>query len=376
MHIQIFRYCLATCVAAVGAAALAQTDQNTPVKVGLIVSATGPAAVLGTTARTGALLAAKEINAKGGINGRPLELLVRDDATNPDSALTHANDLVRAEKVSAVIVLGPTASSIAVGGVTHAARIPQFSLSGMGPTIERERTCVVHLAWTQDVNARAFLGYASAVGQKKMAVLYDSGWGTLVYNELKRLAPTSGIELVAAEKFDQGSTDTTTQVAKIKATRPDVIAVIANTAVPYRDIRRLQMEQPVIGAATAASYETVKAMGPAADNIIIPEYIVAEQPLPRQKAFVDLYNKEYKALPKGPAIIGWDGVQAAADLIKRGGPAATGERLCGMIRTKFPGVSFDYDFAADDLNGLKPSQMIFTKLVKGEFQPIAVRVSD
>ncbi|NDZ17334.1 ABC transporter substrate-binding protein [Variovorax sp. WS11] len=355
------------------ACALSAQAQQPPLKLGVIVAATGPAAALGTAARSGALLAQKQLNAAG---GRQVQLLLRDDATNPDTALTHANELVRGEKVDVVIALTTTASSIAVGGVTSAGPTPQISLSGIGATIERERKCVVHLAWSQDVNAKAFLGYARGADLKKMGVLYDSAWGTLVYNELKRHAPAYGIELVGAEKFEQGATEATTQAAKLKAARPDVVAVIANTAVPYRDLRRLQMTQPIIGAATAASYEAVNAMGSAADNIVLPEYIVSESPTARQKPFVEMYRKEYGALPKGPALIGWDAVQIASELVRRVGPNATGAQLCAAIRSKFDGVSYEYDFAADDLNGLRPSQLVFSKLVGGKFVPVDVRIAD
>lgn len=355
---------------------VSQAQTQPPLKIGVIVAATGPAAIMGTAARSGALLAEKQINASGGLNGRTVQLLVRDDATNPDTALTHANELVRSQKVDVLLALTTTASSISVGGVTSAIPMPQISLSGIGPTIERERKCVVHLAWSQDVNARAFLGYARSAGLKKLGVLYDSAWGTLVYNELKNRAPAYGVEIVSAEKFEQAATEATTQAAKIKASRPDVVAVIANTAVPYRELRRLQVTQPIIGASTAASYEAVNAMGAAADNIVLPEYIVSETPTPRQKPFVDMYHKEYGVLPKGPALLGWDGVQIAAELARRAGPGADGPKLCGAIRSKFDGISYEYDFAADDLNGLKPSQLVFSRLVKGKFEPMNVKIED
>src|SRR5258705_7884768 len=86
----------ATASAAFAFASQAQTTAPPPLRIGVVVAATGPAAGLGTAARTGALLAQKQINASG---GRPVQLLLRDDATNPDTALTHANELVRTEKV-------------------------------------------------------------------------------------------------------------------------------------------------------------------------------------------------------------------------------------------------------------------------------------
>jgi len=128
----------------------AQPSSQPPLRIGLIVAATGPAALLGTASRSGALLAQKQINAAGGVNGREVQLLVRDDATNPDTALTHANELVRGSKVDVMVTLTTTASTIAVGGITHSAQMPQISLSGIGAPIERERKCTVHLAPSQE----------------------------------------------------------------------------------------------------------------------------------------------------------------------------------------------------------------------------------
>src|SRR5712671_1216628 len=121
------RVTLAIASAAFTFASQAQTAvPPPPLRIGVVVSATGAAAGLGTAARTGALLAQKQINAAG---GRQVQLLLRDDATNPDTALTHANELVRTEKVDVLVALTTTASSISIGGVTSATPTPQISLS-------------------------------------------------------------------------------------------------------------------------------------------------------------------------------------------------------------------------------------------------------
>jgi len=77
----------------------------------------------------------------------------------------------------------------------------------------------------------------------------------------------------------------------------------------------------------------------------------------------------YKGLATG-------GPQTAAELAKRAGPNADGAKMCGAIRAKYPGISYEYDFAADDLNGLKPSQLVFSKLVAGKFVPVDLKVAD
>ena len=75
-------------------------------------------------------------------------------------------------------------------------------------------------------------------------------------------------------------------------------------------------------------------------------------------------------------MMGWDAIQIAAELGKRAGPGANGAKMCATLRDRFPGVSYDYNFAAEDLNGIKPSQVVFSKLVAGKFTPLEVKIAD
>ena len=74
-----------------------------PIRIGAVLSVTGAAAGLGVPERNGAVVAEKAINAKGGIKGRPIKLIVEDDTTNPDTAVTKANDLIFNQKVVALL---------------------------------------------------------------------------------------------------------------------------------------------------------------------------------------------------------------------------------------------------------------------------------
>ena len=230
---------LAGAAALVGLSAFAANAQTSgdPVKVGAIVSITGAGAGLGAPERNGLLLAEKDINDKGGINGRPIKIIVEDDASNPDTALSKANDLIFSQKVAALLGPSLTASTVAVGGVTHANKIPQIAFTGIGPAVERERKCLAHVLPPQKVNAQALLEYAKSIKATKIGVLHDAGYGTVVLAELKPMADKYGIKLVAIEKFEIGATDTTTQAAKVKAAQPDAIFIIATSATPFPSTR-------------------------------------------------------------------------------------------------------------------------------------------
>jgi branched-chain amino acid transport system substrate-binding protein len=362
--------------AVLGAPADAQQAGGEPVKIGVILALTGAGAGLGIPERNGAVLAEKIINSSGGIDGRPIQLIIEDDGSNPDGAISKANNLIYREKVSALIGSSQTASTVAVGGLSDPLKMPQVAMSGLGPAIERDRKYVLHIAPSQALNARAMLEYASSIGAKKLGALYDSGYGTVVYNELRKLSDAYGIAFVATEKFEISATDTTSQAAKIRAAQPDAIVVVGVTGVPIRSLRQLQMKQTIIAANGLASYEAVKSMGDAADNVVFPEFLVGEDPLPHQAEFVRLFHKEYGRFPKILEALGWDAVHVIRSAFKTAGAGAANEKLCEAIRSPFKGDMTDYDFSADDLNGIKLSNVVFSKLVGGQFTRLSFQAKE
>jgi branched-chain amino acid transport system substrate-binding protein len=363
-HRIVVRVCQAflLCVAP---SAFGQTAQ-TPINIGLLTSITGAGAGLGIPERNGALLAEKTINAKGGINGRPIKIFVEDDGSNPEIALSKGNDLIHNKKVMAL--LGPTltASTVAVGSLTDPLKFPQIAFTGLGPPVESTRKCAFHVSPPQVLNAQASLEIARSLGAKRIGVLYDSGFGTVVMSFLKKINEQYGVTIVAEEKMEIGATDATAQAAKIKAAQPDIVFSIATSATPIRAIRQLQMKQPIVALGTS-SYEYVNAMGSAADNILSPEFLVGEDPLPQQSSFVELYKQEYGNLPKHFEAAGWDAVHILAATIAKLGPTATPEDLCKALQTKHSGVMTSWDFSAPDMTGITLSGYVYSKLTAGKY---------
>jgi branched-chain amino acid transport system substrate-binding protein len=371
----IARLAGAAALVSMSAFAVQAQTSGEPIKIGAIVSATGAGAGLGIPERNGMLLAEKTINAKGGINGRPIKLVIEDDASNPDTALSKANDLLFGQKVVGLIGPSLTASTVAVGGVTHANKIPQIAFTGIGPAVEKERKCLAHVLPPQKLNAQALLEYAKSIKATKVGVLHDAGYGNVVMAEIRPLADSYGVKLVAVEKFEVGATDTTTQAAKVKAAQPDAVFIIATSATPFRNVKQLQMAQPVVAAIGSSSYEYVNAMGPGADNVVIPEFVVGEDPLPHQKAFVDLYKQTYNSTPKNFEAAGWDAVHVMAQAIGKAGPNATPQAICDAMRAPYSGVLANYNFSADDMTGIPLSSYVFSKLVNGKYTRTPFRIA-
>lgn len=348
--------------------AVAQQAKGEPIVIGAVVSVTGGGAGAGVPERNGILLGEKVINQRGGINGRPLKILVEDDGSNPDAAVTKVNDLVFNKKVRAILGNTMIANTVATGAITAKQGLPHLAYSGIGPAVEKTRTCLLHMLPPQDLNARALLEYATKGAKaKRIGVLHDSGYGNVVMNALRGVAGDYGVDFVQVEKFEIGATDVTTQAAKVKAASPEAVLVIASSATPFRNAKQVKISVPIIGAIASSSYEYVKAMGDAADGIVFAEFLIGEDPLPYQKDFVQEYRKEYGTLPKNYEGAGYDSVIVLANALKKAGADAPNEKVCAAIRTPYQGAMAAYDFTAPDLTGLALASYNYSKLVGGKF---------
>ena len=352
--------------------------QGEPIKFGAVVSVTGVGAGLGVNERNGLLLAEKTINAKGGFQGRPIRIIIEDDTSNPDTAVTKVNDLIFNQKVITVFgasLLGP---AVAIGGITDNAKIPQLTFTGLGPAAELKRKCVFHMLPPHELNARGLYEYARSIGAKKVGVLHDTGYGNVVMREINNVAGDyKDIQVLSTEKYEMAATDATAQAAKLRALNPDAIFVIGTTATPFRALRQLQMKQPIIAVNGASSYEVLNAIGPSvANDIVFPEFIVNEDPLPNQKEFVELFRKEMNGgRAKNFEAAAWDAVHIAMRAIEKVGPDAGGEKLCGAMREPYTGVMANYNFTADDMTGIGLSSFVFSKLVSGQYTRTSFRIN-
>lgn len=358
----------ATFAALSASGAVAQQAKGEPIKIGALLSVTGGLAGVGIPERDGVQLAAKILNARGGIGGRPIEVVFEDDASNPDAAISKINRLIHSEKVKAIVGPSGLAQSVAVGAITQPLKLPILSFSGLGPEIEKSRTCVFHITPAQELNARSLLVYAKSTKATRLGVLHDSGYGQAIWNSMRKLGKEYGVTFTQVEKFEIAATDATAQAAKVRASNPDAVLVLSTSAVPFRNLRQVQLAVPIISVHSTATYQYVKAMGDAADNIVHPEFLIAEDPLPNQKEFVEAYQKEYGVLPKHFEAAGWDALTMLAKAIEKVGPSAPSDRLCTELRQPYSGVMTRWDFSQPDMGGLTLASFTYSKLEKGKFK--------
>jgi len=209
--------------------ATAQAQTGTPIKIGFVTELSGPWAFIGTNCVAGLNMATDEINKAGGVLNRPLQFIIKDNQTNPSSALAAARTLDVNDKVAALS--GPTNSdtSLSMYGYAEQQKIPFLVPVAAFPQLTKPGT---HYTFRIEPDAAGW-GYAIAkfIEQQKpgakVAVMYsDTALAHAIVAGFQYQAPKSKLSIVSSILFPQGSSDATVQAAQVKATKPDYVIVI------------------------------------------------------------------------------------------------------------------------------------------------------
>ena len=217
----------ATLLAGLSGSVLAQASG--PVQVGAIEILTGPSSAYGVAIKAGLELALEEINAKGVLGGRKIQLTVEDSAGNKDQAINAARKLVGRDKV--VTVIGPTLSNemFAVGPVVNERKVPIIGTSTTAAGITEIGPYVFRTSLPESDVIPVTLAAAKARGVKTIALMYanDDAFSKSGFDTMKAAAEKAGLTIVTIESFGNKDTDFSAQLTKIKALKPDAVGLSA-----------------------------------------------------------------------------------------------------------------------------------------------------
>ena len=367
--------------AALMAASAGAFAQGNDIKVGAVLSVTGPAAFLGEPELKTLQLYIERINGAGGVLGRKLALVHYDDGSEAAKANSFAKRLLESDKVDVVIGGTTTGATMAMAPLVEKAQIPFVSLAGGVVIIEPVKKWVFKTPHTDRMAAEKVFADMKKRGITKVGLLSEtSGFGQSGRKEAQAVAPKMGIELVADETYGPKDADVTAQLTKIKAT-PGVQAVFVfglgqGPAVVAKNLAQLGGKLPHYQSHGVASNEFLKLAGAAAEGLRLPSpaLLIAET-LPAndpQKAVVSSYFKAYNdRFKEEPSTFGGyahDALMLVVDAIKRAG-STDGEKLRAAIeQTKgFVGVTGVFNLSASDHMGLDLSAFRMLEVKKGDW---------
>jgi branched-chain amino acid transport system substrate-binding protein len=316
---------------AFGLAVCGSANAAEAVKIGSVLSITGPASFLGDPEDKTLKLYVDKINVAGGIAGRKIELVMYDDGGDANKARTFATRLVEDDKVVAMVGGSTTGTTMAMIPVFEEAKIPFISLAGAVEVVDPVRKYVFKTPHTDKMACEKILENLKLRSFTKIAMISGTdGFGTSMRTQCLKVAGNYGVQIVADENYGPRDTDMTAQLTKIKNTA-GVRAVVnpgfgQGPAIVTRNYAQLGMSAiPLYESHGVASKSFIELAGPAADGVRLPAAaLLVGDKLPDtdpQKKLVVDYKQTYEASTKQPVSTfgghAYDGLYILVDAMKR-----------------------------------------------------------
>ncbi|MGE4558822.1 MAG: ABC transporter substrate-binding protein [Desulfobulbus sp.] len=349
------------------------------IKIGAILDETGPAAFLGGPESRSLRMLVDELNAKGGINGNPIELIVKNSGASPEKAVSFAKQLIEEEKVFAIIGPSTSGESLSIKKIVEDGKTIMISCSAAELIVNPVAKYVFKTAPSDSYAAQQIYMTMQKKGIRKIAVLAaNDGFGKAGKEQLTKLAPHYGIAIVAEEVYDKKATDLTAIVAKLKA-NSDIQAVVNWSIVPAqsilaKNIRQAGWQIPIYQSHGFANIEYAKKAGAAAEGIIFPasRLLVADElPAGPQKDVLMKYKTSYESKYKeSVSTFGGHTYDAMAIMVKAIAVAGTNrekvrtaiENIKGLI-----GTAGTFNFSPTDHGGLGLEAFAMLTVKNGRF---------
>jgi branched-chain amino acid transport system substrate-binding protein len=216
-----------------------------PIKLGLVAALSGQSAKSGEGITRGLMMAIDEVNARGGVLGRELELVRRDDESNPAKGQTAAREMIDREGVAALFGGIDSPVSQAIVPIVNAAKMPFMGVWAAATNITRNvanpNFCFRVSAVDVLVDKRLIAHVTGAMGAKKPGLLLvNNGWGESNNNGLTAAAAAAGVTLAGMEKFDDKDVDMAPQLQRLRASGADAIILVGNAAPGAQVIKSMQ----------------------------------------------------------------------------------------------------------------------------------------
>ena len=331
------------------------------IKIGFNFEETGATAAYGTAEQKGAQLAVDEINKAGGIDGKKLEVVDKDNKSETAEAASVTTNLVTQSKVNAVV--GPATSGATAAAVPNATKagVPLISPSATQDGLTKNQEYLFIGTFQDSFQGKIISKYVTEKLKAKKVVLYTDNSSDYAKGVAKAFRNAYKGEIVADEKFVAGDTDFQAALTKMKGKDFDAIIVpgyyteagkIANQA------RGMGIDKPIVGGDGFNGEEFVQQATPEkASNIyFISGFSTTVEVSAKAKAFLDAYRAKYNEEPSTFAALAYDSVHLVANAAK--GAKNSGEIKDNLAKTKdFEGVTGQTSFDADH-NTVKTAYMM------------------
>lgn len=351
-----------------------------PYKIGGIYSITGSSSFLGDPEKKSMEMTVEAINAKGGIDGRPVEAVILDDEGDPTKAVLAANKLISKEGVIAIVGPSLTPTTLAIIPVVEKAGVPLVSCAAGIKITEPVKPLVYKTAQNDALAVAAIYRHIQGRNIKKIGIIsVENAYGESGKEQLTVQAPKFGIQIVQAETFGAKDTDMTAQLAKIRAAQPEALVCWGTNpgpAVITKNVVQMNMKIPLYQSHGVASPKYIELAGTASEGVLLPtgKILIADQ-LPDTdpqkavlKGYIAEFEKRYSMPVSGFGGYAVDGLNLLAAALKgtegdKKKIAANLEKIKGHV-----GITGTFTFTPTDHNGLGDDAFVMVEIKNGKWQ--------
>jgi branched-chain amino acid transport system substrate-binding protein len=352
-----------------------------PVKIGAIFAVTGPASFLGAPEEKTAQMLVEKINAAGGVNGRKLELVVKDSGGSPEKAVSFAKQLIEEDKVLAIIGPSTSGETMQIKAICEENKVPLVSCAA-AETIVNPVAKYVFKVPQKDSQAVTWI-YRTMKdrGITNIAILSSTeGFGAAGKKQLEDLAKTEGITILANEVYDKQATDLTDVLTKVKG-NSSVQAVVNWSIVPAQSIvaknmKQLGLDVPLFQSHGFGNPRYVQQAGVAAEGILFPAgRLLVVDDLPDthpQKQVLAAYKKDYEGRYKEDVSTfgghSYDALMVVVEALKKAGTPDRDKVRDAIENLKgFVGTAGVFNYSPTDHTGLDLNAFEMLTVKDGKF---------
>jgi branched-chain amino acid transport system substrate-binding protein len=351
------------------------------IKVGAILAVTGPASFLGAPEARTLEMMVEEINAKGGIKGKKVELIIKDSGASPEKALSFAKQLIEEDKVLAIIGPSTSGETMKIKNVAEEGKTILLSCAAAEVIVNPVAKYVFKTPQKDSYAVIKIFEQMKKMKLSKVGVLSsNTGFGKAGKEQIEKLAPEHGIQIVANEVYDKAATDLTAEVTKVKASGAEAIinwSIEPAQSIVIKNARQIGFKGQIFQSHGFGNIKYVEAAGPAAEGVIFPagKLLVAEV-LPKsdpQKAVLMKYKKDYELKCHGEECSTFGGHAYDAMLILTKAIEKANSTDKEAVRSAIEGLkgvvgtAGIFNFSAEDHNGLDMTSFEMLTVRKGKF---------
>src|SRR6266446_6315055 len=337
------------------------------VRIGVFMSLTGSTANFGISSTNGIKLAAEEVNAKGGINGKQVEVLVQDDRSDASEAATIVTKFVTQDQVHAILGEVASSRSIAAAPIAQNATIPMLTPSPTNPQVTKKGDFIFRSCFIDPVQGAAIAQFAAkTLGKKRAGIMVDrkNDYSTGLEKVITATFTKMGGEMVVTQSYQAGDQDFNAQITSIKGANPDVIFVpgyYGDVALFAKQARDKGVTAPLVGGDGWDAKQLYEIGGKAVVGSFFSNHYSPYDTEPQVQKFVNDYKARYNSIPDALAATAYDAARIMFDAIKRANSLDGKAIRDALAATKdFPGVTGKVTFN-ENRDAVKPIVMIEVK---------------